>query len=111
MIVKGKILLIVIREKRLCNFGWYNEFSPVSDWSRAEGGHRRQSRGGWSESATAQSATCHKAGNRQNKTNIDGKNELWYAITNNKVTFDADDESIIQSVIQSELPNRHLRQR
>lgn len=60
MIVKGNILLIVIREKRLCNFGWYNEFFTVSDCSRAEGGHRRQRRGGWSESATAKSATCHK---------------------------------------------------
>ena len=60
MIVKGNILLIVIREKRLCNFGWYNEFSPVSDCSRAEGGHwTEQNEGsGWSESVTAQSAPC-----------------------------------------------------
>ena len=30
----------------------------------------------------------------------DGKHELWYAVTNNKVTFDADDDSIIQTVLQ-----------
>ena len=29
-----------------------------------------------------------------------GIHELWYAVTNNKVTFDADDSSVIQTVLQ-----------
>ena len=32
-----------------------------------------------------------------------GHHQLWYAITNNKVTFDADDESIIQTVLQNNM--------
>ena len=41
--------------------------------------------------------------------NIDGKNELWYAITNNKVTFDAEDDSIIQTVLQIDGLGRAVR--
>ena len=34
------------------------------------------------------------------KKDADGRHGLWHAVTNNKVTFDADDERIIQTVIQ-----------
>ena len=39
----------------------------------------------------------------------DGKHELWYAVTNNKVTFDADDDSIIQTVLQIDGLGRAVR--
>ena len=39
----------------------------------------------------------------------DGKHELWYAVTNNKVTFDADDSSVIQTVIQIDGLGRAVR--
>ena len=35
--------------------------------------------------------------------------DLWYAITNNKVTFDADDDSIIQTVVQIDGLGRAVR--
>ena len=38
-----------------------------------------------------------------------GHHELWYAITNNKVTFDADDDSIIQTVVQIDGLGRAVR--
>nr|WP_318714699.1 RHS repeat-associated core domain-containing protein [uncultured Treponema sp.] len=38
-----------------------------------------------------------------------GHHELWYAITNNKVTFDADDDSIIQTVLQIDGLGRAVR--
>ena len=38
-----------------------------------------------------------------------GHHELWYAVTNNKVTFDADDENIIQTVIQIDGLGRAVR--
>ena len=38
-----------------------------------------------------------------------GHHELWYAVTNNKVTFDADDDSIIQTVIQIDGLSRAVR--
>ncbi len=41
--------------------------------------------------------------------NIDGKMNLWYAITNNKVTFDADDDSVIQTVLQIDGLSRAVR--
>ena len=41
--------------------------------------------------------------------NLDGKMNLWYAITNNKVTFDADDDSIIQTVLQIDGLGRAVR--
>ena len=31
---------------------------------------------------------------------IDGKKDLWYAVTSNKVTFDAKDGSVIKTVVQ-----------
>ena len=34
---------------------------------------------------------------------------MWYAVTNNKVTFDADDESIIQTVLQIDGLGRAVR--
>ena len=34
---------------------------------------------------------------------------MWYAVTNNKVTFDADDYSIIQTVLQIDGPGRPVR--
>lgn len=34
---------------------------------------------------------------------------LWYAVTNNKVTFDADDDSIIQTVLQIDGLGRVVR--
>ena len=34
---------------------------------------------------------------------------LWYAVTNNKVTFDADDDSIIQTVVQIDGLGRAVR--
>ena len=39
----------------------------------------------------------------------DGKHELWYAVTNNKVTFDADDSSVIQTVLQIDGLGRAVR--
>ena len=38
-----------------------------------------------------------------------GIHELWYAVTNNKVTFDADDDSIIQTVLQIDGLGRAVR--
>ena len=38
-----------------------------------------------------------------------GHHELWHAVTNNKVTFDADDDSIIQTVIQIDGLGRAVR--
>ena len=38
-----------------------------------------------------------------------GHHELWYAITNNKVTFDAEDDSIIQTVLQIDGLGRAVR--
>ena len=38
-----------------------------------------------------------------------GHHELWYAVTNNKVTFDADDDSIIQTVLQIDGLGRAVR--
>ena len=32
--------------------------------------------------------------------NTDGTHNLWYTITNNKVTFDSDDTKVIQTVLQ-----------
>ena len=43
------------------------------------------------------------------KKNADGSHELWYAVTNNKVTFDADDDSIIQTVLQIDGLGRAVR--
>ena len=39
----------------------------------------------------------------------DGKHELWYAVTNNKVTFDASDSSSIQTVLQIDGLGRAVR--
>ena len=38
-----------------------------------------------------------------------GHHELWYAVTNNKVTFDADDDNIIQTVLQIDGLGRAVR--
>ena len=38
-----------------------------------------------------------------------GHHELWYAVTNNKVIFDADDDSIIQTVLQIDGLSRAVR--
>ena len=38
-----------------------------------------------------------------------GIHELWYAVTNNKVTFDAEDDSIIQTVLQIDGLGRAVR--
>ena len=38
-----------------------------------------------------------------------GHHELWHAVTNNKVTFDADDERIIQTVLQIDGLGRAVR--
>ena len=38
-----------------------------------------------------------------------GHHELWYAVTNNKVTFDADDDSVIQTVLQIDGLSRAVR--
>ncbi|WP_288985717.1 toxin TcdB middle/N-terminal domain-containing protein [uncultured Treponema sp.] len=38
-----------------------------------------------------------------------GHHDLWHAVTNNKVTFDADDERIIQTVIQIDGMGRAVR--
>ena len=38
-----------------------------------------------------------------------GHHELWHAITNNKVTFDADDDSVIQTVLQIDGLGRAVR--
>ena len=38
-----------------------------------------------------------------------GHHELWYAVTNNKVIFDADDDSIIQTVLQIDGLGRAVR--
>ena len=38
-----------------------------------------------------------------------GHHELWYAITNNKVTFDEDDGSVIQTVVQIDGLGRAVR--
>ena len=38
-----------------------------------------------------------------------GHHELWYAVTNNKVTFDADDDSMIQTVLQIDGLSRAVR--
>lgn len=38
-----------------------------------------------------------------------GHHQLWYAVTNNKVTFDADDDSIIQTVLQIDGLGRAIR--
>ena len=38
-----------------------------------------------------------------------GHHELWYAVTNNKVTFDAEDDSIIQTVLQIDGLGRAVR--
>ena len=39
----------------------------------------------------------------------DGYHNLWYAITNNKVTFDQDDSSVIQTVVQIDGLGRAVR--
>ena len=38
-----------------------------------------------------------------------GHHDLWHAVTNNKVTFDADDDSIIQTVLQIDGLSRAVR--
>lgn len=38
-----------------------------------------------------------------------GHHQLWYAVTNNKVTFDADDSSVIQTVLQIDGLGRAVR--
>ena len=38
-----------------------------------------------------------------------GHHELWHAITNNKVTFDAGDDSVIQTVLQVDGMGRAVR--
>ena len=38
-----------------------------------------------------------------------GHHELWYAVTNNKVTFDAGDDSVIQTVLQIDGLSRAVR--
>ena len=43
------------------------------------------------------------------KKDADGRHGLWHAVTNNKVTFDADDERIIQTVIQIDGLGRAVR--
>lgn len=40
---------------------------------------------------------------------IDGTHGLWYAVTGNKVTFDADDSSVIQTVLQIDGLGRAVR--
>lgn len=39
----------------------------------------------------------------------DGTAELWYSVTSNKVTFDADDPSVIQTVLQIDRLGRAVR--
>lgn len=41
--------------------------------------------------------------------NEGGKHDFWYAITNNKITFDANDNSIIQTVVQIDGLGRGVR--
>ena len=41
--------------------------------------------------------------------NIDGKMNLWYAVTNNKVTFDSSDSSYIQTILQIDGLGRAVR--
>ena len=46
---------------------------------------------------------------RTPSANADKKHELWYAVTSNKVTFDASDSSVIQTVIQIDGLGRSVR--
>ena len=41
--------------------------------------------------------------------NADSFHDLWYAITSNKVTFDSDDDSVIQTVLQIDGLGRAVR--
>ena len=41
--------------------------------------------------------------------NADSFHGLWYAITSNKVTFDSDDDSVIQTVLQIDGLGRAVR--
>ena len=43
------------------------------------------------------------------KKDADGKHGLWHAVTNNKVTFDAGDDSVIQTVLQIDGLGRAVR--
>ena len=43
------------------------------------------------------------------KKDADGKHDLWHAVTNNKVIFDADEDSIIQTVLQIDGLGRAVR--
>ena len=43
------------------------------------------------------------------KKDADGRHGLWHAVTNNKVTFDAGDDSVIQTVIQIDGLGRAVR--
>ena len=43
------------------------------------------------------------------KKDTDGSHGLWHAVTNNKVTFDADDDSVIQTVLQIDGLGRAVR--
>ena len=43
------------------------------------------------------------------KKDADGRHGLWHAVTNNKVTFDAGDDSVIQTVIQIDGLGRTVR--
>ena len=43
------------------------------------------------------------------KKDADGRHGLWHAVTNNKVIFDADDDSIIQTVLQIDGLGRTVR--
>ena len=38
-----------------------------------------------------------------------GKHSLWHAVTSNKVTFDAGDDSVIQTVVQTDGLGRAVR--
>ena len=43
------------------------------------------------------------------KKDADGRHGLWHAVTNNKVTFDASDDSVIQTVLQIDGLGRAIR--
>ena len=43
------------------------------------------------------------------KKDADGKHGLWHAVTNNQVTFDAGDDSVIQTVLQIDGLGRAVR--
>ena len=62
----------------------------------------------WTSYDTGTTPTVSYEYNTPNNDSF-GHHELWYAVTNNKVTFDADDDSIIQTVLQIDGLGRAVR--